>query len=432
MGHIIKGVPEGSLGAELGLTAGDELIRINCEEVIDLIDYQALIACDDMTLTYVHNGEEMEVSCEKEEWEELGVEFADDMLVTRVCKNHCVFCFIDQMPKGCRKSLYVKDDDWRMSLMMGNFVTLTNVDDKELDRIIRRHASPLYISIHATDGEVRKKLMRNPNAGKIMQQLKALAKAGIEFHGQVVLCPDLNDKDVLEKTIADMVAMYPAAQSLAIVPVGLTGHREGLYPMRPFTQDEADDVVRTVQRWQKKCYKELGTRFVYASDEFYCLADRKMPKEESYEDFAQIENGVGLFAQLKGEFDDAISEMEESEEKKHFVIATGVSAAPLLHEMITAHPFKNLKLDIIPIESEFFGGAVTVTGLTTGSDLVRELKGIQCDSILIPENMLRAEQDLFLDDMSIDEAREAIGAPIHVIENNGAALAEVLLRGIGG
>ena len=432
MGHRIKSVPPESLGAELGLVPGDELLRIGGEEVVDVIDYQALICCEELTLTYRHEGADMEVSCEKGEWEALGVEFEDDMLVTRVCKNHCVFCFIDQMPRGCRKSLYVKDDDWRMSLMMGNFVTLTNVDDKELQRIVRRHASPLYISIHATDGEVRKKMMRNPNADRIMAQLKTLQRAGIQFHGQIVLCPELNDGAVLEKTIADLSAMHPAAQSLAIVPVGLTGHREGLYPLRPFTADEADDVVRTVQRWQKKCYKELGTRFVYASDEFYCIAGRKLPKEESYEDFAQIENGVGLFAQLRAEFDDAMQGAQESPDKKHFVMATGVSAAPLLHEMITAYPFENLKLDIIPIENRFFGGAVTVAGLTTGSDLVRELAGVQCDAVIIPENMLRAEQDLFLDDMSIEQVEQALGVPVRVVENNGAALADALLNGFGG
>ena len=247
-----------------------------------------------------------------------------------------------------------------------------------------------------------------------------------------MLCPEINDGAVLEKTIADLVAMHPAAQSLSIVPVGLTGHREGLYPLRPFTADEADDVVRTVQRWQKKCYKELGTRFVYASDEFYCIAGRKLPKEESYEDFAQIENGVGLFAQLRAEFDDAMQGAQESPDKKHFVMATGVSAAPLLHEMITAYPFENLKLDIIPIENRFFGGAVTVAGLTTGSDLVRELAGVQCDAVIIPENMLRAEQDLFLDDMSLEQVQQAIGVPVRVVENNGAALADALLNGFGG
>ena len=432
MGHIIKGVPEDSLGAELGLVPGDELLRINGEEVVDLIDYEALIATVDLTVTYLHNGEEMEVSCEKDEYEELGVDFGDGLLKTRVCKNHCIFCFIDQMPPGCRKSLYVKDDDWRMSLMMGNFVTLTNVDDKELQRICKRHASPLYISIHATDGQVRKTMMRNPHADRIMQQLTTLKNAGIQFHGQIVCCPGINDGEVLEKTFSDLYAMYPAAQSVAVVPVGLTKYREGLYPVRSFTQSEADDVIRIISRWQKKCYKELGTRFVYASDEFYCIAGRKMPKEESYEDFAQIENGVGLFAQLKAEFDDAMMEAVESPEKKHFTIACGVSVAPLLRMMVGAYNWENLDLDIIPVRCGFFGGAVTVTGLITGSDLIRDLAGIQTDSLIITENMLRAEQDLFLDDMTLDEVQEKIGVPIHVIENNGAALADALLNGFGG
>lgn len=432
MGHIIASVPEGSLGAELGLKPGDELLRINGEEVIDVIDYQALIATDELALTYLRDGEEQEVSCDKEEWEELGVEFADSMLRTRVCKNHCVFCFIDQMPKGCRSSLYVKDDDWRMSLMMGNFVTLTNVDDRELKRIVRRHASPLYISIHATDGKVRKALMRNPTADRIMEQLRTLAAAGIQFHGQVVLCPELNDGAVLEKTIADLAAMHPAAQSLAVVPVGLTGHREGLYPLRPFTQSEADDVLRLIARWQKKCYKELGTRFVYASDEFYCIAGRKLPKEASYEDFAQIENGVGLFAQLRAEFDEAMEGAKESTEKKDYVIACGVSAAPLLREMISAYRFENLSLRIVPVASEFFGGAVTVTGLITGGDLVRDLAGVEAGAVIITESMLRAEGDLFLDDMTLEEVQARIGIPLHVVENNGSALAEALLNGFGG
>lgn len=432
MGHIIKSVPPQSLGAELGLQPGDELLRINGEEVIDVIDYQALIACEELTLTVLHQGEEVEISCEKDEWEELGVEFDGDLLRTRVCKNHCVFCFIDQMPKGCRPTLYVKDDDWRMSLMMGNFVTLTNVDDRELDRIVRRHASPLYISVHATDGKVRREMMRNPAAERILWQLKTLAKAGIQFHCQVVLCPGLNDGPVLEKTFADLAALYPAAQSVAVVPVGLTGHREGLYPLRPFTADEADDVLRTISRWQKKCYRELGTRFAFASDEFYCIAGRKLPREESYEDFAQIENGVGLFAQLRAEFDEAMQDAQESPQEKRFTIACGVSAAPLLQELIGAYRFEHLSLDIRPVHSQFFGGAVTVTGLIAGCDLVRELRGIETGAVLITESMLRAQQDLFLDDMSLEEVRAQIGVPVHVIENTGSALADVLLNGLGG
>ena len=306
MGHIIKSVPEGSLGAELGLLPGDELLTLNGEPVVDVIDYQALLSTEELALVYRRGGETLEVDCEKEEWEELGVEFADGLLTTRVCKNHCIFCFIDQMPPNCRPTLYVKDDDWRMSLMMGNFVTLTNVDEEEMRRIVRRRASPLYISVHATDPEVRRRMMRNPHAGRILDQLRTLRDAGLQFHCQIVLCPGENDGDVLEKTLTDLAALRPAAQSVAVVPVGLTGYRQGLYPLRPFTREEADGVLRQISRWQKKCWKEMGTRFVFASDEFYCLAGRSLPAESCYEDFPQIENGVGLFATLRAEFEDAL------------------------------------------------------------------------------------------------------------------------------
>ena len=236
MGHIIKSVPEGSLGAELGLLPGDELLTLNGEPVVDVIDYQALLSTEELALVYRRGWETLEVDCEKEEWEELGVEFADGLLTTRVCKNHCIFCFIDQMPPNCRPTLYVKDDDWRMSLMMGNFVTLTNVDEEEMRRIVRRRASPLYISVHATDPEVRRRMMRNPHAGRILDQLRTLRDAGLQFHCQIVLCPGENDGGVLEKTLTDLAALRPAAQSVAVVPVGLTGFRQGLYPLRPFTQ----------------------------------------------------------------------------------------------------------------------------------------------------------------------------------------------------
>ena len=432
MGHIIKGVPEDSLGAELGLVPGDELLRINGEEVVDLIDYEALIATVDLTVTYLHNGEEMEVSCEKDEYEELGVDFGDGLLKTRVCKNHCIFCFIDQMPPGCRKSLYVKDDDWRMSLMMGNFVTLTNVDDKELQRICKRHASPLYISIHATDGQVRKTMMRNPHADRIMQQLTTLQKCG----HSVPRADRLLSRHQRRRGAGKDLLRSLRDVSCGAVGCGCAGRADQV-SRRALSRAllHAERGGRCDPHHQplaEKCYKELGTRFVYASDEFYCIAGRKMPKEESYEDFAQIENGVGLFAQLKAEFDDAMMEAVESPEKKHFTIACGVSVAPLLRMMIGAYNWENLDLDIIPVRCGFFGGAVTVTGLITGSDLIRDLAGIQTDSLIITENMLRAEQDLFLDDMTLDEVQEKIGVPIHVVENNGAALADALLNGFGG
>lgn len=432
MGHIIKSVPEGSLGAELGLLPGDELLTLNGEPVVDVIDYQALLSTEELALVYRRGEETLEVDCEKEEWEELGVEFADGLLTTRVCKNHCIFCFIDQMPPNCRPSLYVKDDDWRMSLMMGNFVTLTNVDEEEMRRIVRRRASPLYISVHATDPEVRRRMMRNPHAGRILDQLRTLRDAGLQFHCQIVLCPGENDGDVLEKTLTDLAALRPAAQSVAVVPVGLTGFREGLYPLRPFTREEADGVLRQISRWQKKCWKEMGTRFVFASDEFYCLAGRSLPAESCYEDFPQIENGVGLFATLRAEFEDTLQGRSESPAKKRFTIACGVSVAPLLSEMIFAHKWQNLDLTIVPVRSGFFGGAVTVTGLIAGCDLVRDLAGRDLGTLLIVESMLRAEGDKFLDDMTLDQVRQQLGAPVCVLENTGEALAEALLNGVGG
>ncbi len=432
MGHIIKSVPEGSLGAELGLLPGDELLTLNGEPVVDVIDYQALLSTEELALVYRRGGETLEVDCEKEEWEELGVEFADGLLTTRVCKNHCIFCFIDQMPPNCRPTLYVKDDDWRMSLMMGNFVTLTNVDEEEMRRIVRRRASPLYISVHATDPEVRRRMMRNPHAGRILDQLRTLRDAGLQFHCQIVLCPGENDGDVLERTLTDLAALRPAAQSVAVVPVGLTGFRQGLYPLRPFTREEADGVLRQISRWQKKCWKEMGTRFVFASDEFYCLAGRSLPAESCYEDFPQIENGVGLFATLRAEFEDALQGRSESAEKKRFTIACGVSVAPLLSDMIFAHKWQNLELAIVPVRSGFFGGAVTVTGLIAGCDLVRDLAGRDVGTLLIVESMLRAEGDKFLDDMTLEELRQQLGAPVCVLENTGEALAEALLNGVGG
>ena len=430
MGHIIKSVPEGSLAAELGLLPGDEILALNGEALVDVIDYQALQSGTDLTVAFRRGGEEQEVECEKEEWEELGVEFMDGLLKTRVCQNHCIFCFIDQMPPNCRPSLYVKDDDWRMSLMMGNFVTLTNVNDEEMQRIVRRHASPLYISVHATNPEVRRRMMRNPRAGNILAQLRTLKEAGIRFHCQIVLCPGENDGEVLEETLTDLLALRPAAQSVAVVPVGLTGFRQGLYPLRPFSPGEADALLRQVSRWQKKCWKEIGTRFVFASDEFYCLAGRSIPAESCYEDFPQIENGVGLFATLRAEFEDALSQLRETEEEKRFTIACGVSVAPLLSDMIFAHKWRHLKLSIVPVRSGFFGGAVTVTGLVAGQDLVRDLRGREdLGTVLIVESMLRAEGDLFLDDMTLSEVRAAVGAPVRVIENTGAALAEALCTG---
>lgn len=431
MGHIIKSVPEGSLGAELGLLPGDELLTLNGEPVVDVIDYQALLSTEELALVYRRGGETLEVDCEKEEWEELGVEFADGLLTTRVCKNHCIFCFIDQMPPNCRPTLYVKDDDWRMSLMMGNFVTLTNVDEEEMRRIVRRRASPLYISVHATDPEVRRRMMRNPHAGRILDQLRTLRDAGLQFHCQIVLCPGENDGDVLERTLTDLAALRPAAQSVAVVPVGLTGFRQGLYPLRPFTREEADGVLRQISRWQKKCWKEMGTRFVFASDEFYCLAGRSLPAESCYEDFPQIENGVGLLRRFECELEEAERfEMSDGPAPaRRYLIPTGVSVAPHLMRMAERFAPPGVSVRVLPVANHFFGETVTVTGLLTGGDVLAALtpdKVADADELLLCSVMLRHEGDLFLDDMHIDDFRRRAPLPLHVTGCDGQAFYDAL------
>lgn len=438
MGHIIAEVPEDSLGFELGLLPGDSLETLNGEKVVDVVDYQHLISCTELTVGFKRGDEEMEVSCEKEDWEELGVEFRDQLLVTRMCLNHCVFCFVDQMPKGCRESLYDKDDDWRMSLMMGNFVTLTNVTDKELSRIIRRQASPLYISVHATDPDLREKLMGVPQARKLMQQLTRLKDAGLHMHLQVVLCPGLNDGEALEKTIADCASLAPTALSLAIVPVGLTGYREGLCPLHPFTPAQADDVLRQIKRWQKHCYKTIGSRFVFAADEFYILAGQPIPKEESYEDFPQIENGIGLMRQTIDDYLYAISPDGEATPpaKPHqYALACGVSAAQSLTELLTEHPIENVNVTVFAVENTFFAGAVTVTGLLTGSclkeGLPKDLKAQGYEALILSDVMLRANTHTFLDDTTVEQLAKALDMDILITPNDGESLA-MALAGKGG
>ncbi|MBQ3864763.1 MAG: DUF512 domain-containing protein, partial [Clostridia bacterium] len=387
--HRIDSIDKGSLAEEIGLKKDDVILLLNNEPFLDLIDYEALLSCTELTVTYRRGNKEHAVTVEKEEWETLGVNFTESLLQTRVCRNHCVFCFVDQNPKGLRKTLYVKDDDWRMSLMMGNFVTLTNVSDEELERIIRRKVSPLYISVHATNPDVRVRMMRNPQANRIMDQLHRLAEGGIQYHCQLVVCPGFNDGKILEDSIRTLASLFPAARSVALVPVGLTGHRQGLEPLTPFNAKTASAVLDMVEGYQKTYLASLGTRFVFASDEFYSIAGRPIPSFEDYEEFAQIENGVGLLRQFFQEFEDAAAYAQEEgftspvqARDKEVLLACGVSAAPYLEGLLSAHPVPGVHPRVFPIENRFFGPSVTVTGLLTGSDFLRELKEVRVDRIL--------------------------------------------------
>ena len=430
--HVIESVERGSAAYRHGLRAGDALISLNGEAIVDEIDYQALIAGSRVHAVVERDDREVAVDIRKQEGEPLGLHFGPEMALSpRTCRNNCVFCFIRQMPPGLRKTLYVRDDDWRFSLMMGNFVTLTNVDDAEFDRIIRRHASPLYVSVHATDPALRCRMMNNRFAGDILQRLTRLKDAGIRFHCQIVVCPGWNDGEQLLKTLSDLRALAPAAQTAAMVPVGLTRFREGLEQLRPFTKAEAEALLNAIAPFQEQCRRELGTTFAFPSDEFFCIAGRPIPPESWYEDFPQIENGVGLLRRFECELEEAERfEMSDGPAPaRRYLIPTGVSAAPHLMRMAERFAPPGVSVRVLPVPNHFFGETVTVTGLLTGGDVLAALtpdKVADADELLLCSVMLRHEGDLFLDDMHIDEFRRRAPLPLHVTGCDGQAFYDAL------
>lgn len=429
MGHVIRAVEPESIADQLGIRPGDVLLTMNGENVIDWVDYQAFSGNEKINLVIERNGVQTEFEFEKDDYEPLGLEFETDMLGgIRNCANRCMFCFVDQLPAHCRETMRVKDDDWRLSLMMGNYVTLTNVGDREIRRIIDRGASPLYISVHATDPELRVRLLGNSHGGEIREKLCALADGGICFHTQAVLCPGVNDGDALKNTIEDLMNLYPSCLSLALVPVGLTGHRDGLEEIRPYDKESARKVLEIADKARKICMREFGTRFVFPSDEFYLLADEPLPADSEYEDYAQIDNGVGLLRQLMTEYDYAYDELPEKSKKgghakKQIAIATGVSAQPFLKEMMDSHPITGVDVKVFAIKNHFFGETVTVAGLVTGGDLIAQMKKKGTfDAVLITECMVRAEDQRFLDDVSLTEVRRALGCPVIPVGRTGEDL----------
>lgn len=411
----------GGIAAACGLVAGDVLLSINGEPVRDQIDYQFLSAQERLVIEVQTKDGISEVHLEKDGDEPLGIQFEQSLMSRpRTCANRCIFCFIDQMPPGMRPTLYVKDDDWRLSLMMGNYITLTNLSDREFQRIIDRRASPLYISVHATDGAIRARMMGSPRAALLMEQIARLKAAGIQFHCQVVCCPGVNDGPVLDDTLQTLSSLYPTALSVALVPVGLTRHREGLTALTPYTAKTAQALIEQAARWQASLLAALGTRFVFPSDEFYCLSGVALPPDEAYEGYPQLENGVGMLRSFEKEFDSAYRHADRSEAAlRRVVIATGTSAAPFLRALIASHPL-DVDVTVLAVPNRFFGESVTVAGLLTGQDLRPALAGIPADEILIASAMLRHEGDLFLDGDSIHALSQALRVPVHAVGLDGA------------
>ena len=431
----ILSVSSSSPAEKAGIRSGESIVSINGEPVIDDIDFQSLIVHPHLEMEIADKkGAVRPVTIAKSRWESLGVVLDETVVMTpRRCRNHCIFCFIDQMPKGMRRSLYVRDDDWRLSLMMGNYVTLTNVDDKEFDRLLRRKASPLYISVHATDPEVRCRMLRNPNAGNILERLTAMKNHGLQFHSQIVLCPGYNDGGVLNKTLEDLASLWPSALSVAIVPIGVTKFRKNLTQISCVDQEAAESLARELSMFQERCLLKFGTRFAFLSDEFYCIAGLNLPEKKNYEDFPQIENGVGMIRQFEEECEEAFRELP-SEDLPHpsrtlrIVIPTGFSAAPHIARICELYaPFWTC-VEVIPVKNRFFGETITVTGLIVGQDLLYALNGKEFDMVLISATMLRENTECFLDDMTLQQVRDQIGKPICIVENKGEAFIRALYQ----
>lgn len=429
----IKDVKKGSIADELGIQNGDKLLSINGEKVNDIIEYKYLISDEFLVLEIEKaDGEIWEFEIEKDYDEDLGLVFEGIIDEPKSCHNKCIFCFIDQLPKGMRKTLYFKDDDTRLSFLQGNFLSLTNMKDKDIDKIIKFRISPINISIHTTDMELRKKMLNNKNADRLLDYMGRLKNGRIEMKGQIVLCPDINDGEHLDKTIKDLYAFYPELSCVAIVPVGLTKYREELFPLKEYNERTAAQVIDQVEAMQKINLNRLGTRFVFLSDEFYLIANRQIQPYDNYEGFSQIENGVGIIALFNAELDASLERIEQYEEvSAEGTIVTGEYAMPILRKACDKIMDKlpGLNLNVIGIKNEFFGSSVKVSGLVTAGDIISQLKGKNISrNIFIPDNMLRRGDPVFLDDLTIEDIEKELGVKVIVCKQDGSDLVENILK----
>ncbi len=423
-GHLITEVKAGSIAEELELEPGDRLFEINGHPIGDIFDYQYYMEDSYVELLIrKQNGEEWILEVEKDEDEDLGAVFENGLMDEyRTCRNKCVFCFIDQMPPGMRDTLYFKDDDSRLSFLQGNYVTLTNMSGSDIDRIIAYHLSPINISVHTMDRELRCKMLHNRFAGEALDKLDRLYEAGIPMNGQIVLCRGLNDREQLDRTIRSLGNYLPHMRSVSVVPVGLTRYRDGLYPLEPLTREDMEDAIGRIERWQKVFYEQYGLHFVHASDEFYLMTGRELPEEERYDGYLQLENGVGMMRLLETEVREALETEAGDGGTRHVSIATGVLAAPFIRKMagLVTERHPGLSATVYPIENRFFGEQVTVSGLVTGQDLRDQLAGKELgERLLLPVNMLKSGEPVFLDDMTVEQLQSALQIKIDIVKSSG-------------
>ncbi len=447
--HIIEKITPGSIAEEMELEPGDELVSINGKEIEDVFDFHYLVNDEYLeVIVRKPDGEEWELEIEKEYDEDLGIAFENGLMDDyKSCTNKCIFCFIDQMPPGMRDTLYFKDDDSRLSFLQGNYVTLTNMKDEDVERIIYYHLAPINISVHTTNPKLRCEMLHNRFAGEALKKIDRLYEAGLEMNGQIVLCKGVNDGEELEHTLSDLANYLPHMQSLSVVPVGLTKYRDGLYPLEPFTKEDARKVIATIEKWQNICMEKHGVHFVQASDEWYLLAELPLPEEERYDGYIQLENGVGMLRLLMTEFEEALEAYIQSEKvkqvqetdctccktesmgeknqvcTKHKVtLITGRLAAPFIEQMANKcmECFPNREIKVVPIRNDFFGEMITVSGLITGQDMIAQLKGRDLgDYVAIPCNMLRMGERVFLDDLTIEDVENALQVKIVIVKSSG-------------
>lgn len=443
--HVVRSVLSGSIAEELGLAPGDKILAINDAGMEDIFDYQYLVQDSYIeVLAEKPDGEQWLLEVDKEADEDLGIEFENGLMDEyRRCRNQCVFCFIDQMPPGMRETLYFKDDDSRLSFLQGNYVTLTNMSDHDIERICRYHLSPINISFHTMNPELRCRMLNNRFAGEALKKVDTLNEAGIRMNGQIVLCKGLNDGAELEFSIRELMKYIPNLESVSVVPVGLTRFREGLYPLEPFDREEAVQVIETIERYQRECMERYGIHFIHAGDEWYILAGRELPEEERYDGYLQLENGVGMVRLLLNEFEEALVQRKKKDveaglgrttkevETEEISMATGLLAYPYIRRMAErmTEAYPNLQIYVYPVKNDFFGEQITVSGLLTGQDLLNQLTGKRLGSrLLLPENMLRSGEDVFLDDLHVDDLEKALQVPVNIVKSSGHDFVETVLN----